>query len=111
TDSYVAFEPLGVIASIMPWNFPLWQCVRFAAPALMAGNAAVFKPSSVTPQSGLALQEVFDSTGVPPGTFNVVLGRSEVASYMIETNTAAVSFTESLNAGRDVTKRDGRQLQ
>src|SRR6266567_4540507 len=60
TDSYVAFEPLGVIASIMPWNFPLWQCVRFAAPALMAGNSAVFKPSSVTPQSGLELEEVFD---------------------------------------------------
>src|SRR3989454_1862905 len=52
SDSYVAFEPLGVIGSIMPWNFPLWQCVRFAAPSLMVGNTAVFKPSSVTPQSG-----------------------------------------------------------
>ena len=111
TDSYVAFEPLGVIASIMPWNFPLWQCVRFAAPALMAGNAAVFKPSSVTPQSGLALQEVFDSTGVPPGTFNVVLGSSEVASYMIEANTAAVSFTGSVPAGRDVAEQASRQLK
>ncbi|TMI36539.1 NAD-dependent succinate-semialdehyde dehydrogenase [Candidatus Bathyarchaeota archaeon] len=111
TDSYVAFEPLGVIASIMPWNFPLWQCVRFAAPALMAGNAAVFKPSSVTPQSGLALQEVFDSTGIPPGTFNVVLGSSEVASYMIEANTAAVSFTGSVPAGRDVAEQASRQLK
>ena len=111
TDSYVAFEPLGVIASIMPWNFPLWQCVRFAAPALMAGNSAVFKPSSVTPQSGLALQEVFDSTGIPPGTFNVVLGSSEVASYMIEANTAAVSFTGSVPAGRDVAEQAGRQLK
>jgi len=111
TDSYVAFEPLGVIASIMPWNFPLWQCVRFAAPALMAGNSAVFKPSSVTPQSGLALQEVFDSTGIPPGTFNVVLGSSEVASYMIEANTAAVSFTGSVPAGRDVAEQASRQLK
>ena len=111
TDSYVAFEPLGVIASIMPWNFPLWQCVRFAAPALMAGNAAVFKPSSVTPQSGLALQEIFDSTGIPPGTFNVVLGSSEVASYMIEANTAAVSFTGSVPAGRDVAEQASRQLK
>ena len=111
TDSYVAFEPLGVIASIMPWNFPLWQCIRFAAPALMAGNAAVFKPSSVTPQSGLALQEVFDSTGIPPGTFNVVLGSSEVASYMIEANTAAVSFTGSVPAGRDVAEQASRQLK
>src|SRR5438093_12174709 len=63
TDSYVAFEPLGVIGSIMPWNFPLWQCIRFAAPALMVGNTTVFKPSSITPQSGLALQNAFESTG------------------------------------------------
>src|SRR6266699_1402706 len=102
SDSYVAFEPLGVIGSIMPWNFPLWQCVRFAAPSLMVGNTAVFKPSSVSPQSGLQLQEVFDSTGAPPGTFNVVLGSSEVASYLIEANTAAISFTGSVLAGQDV---------
>jgi acyl-CoA reductase-like NAD-dependent aldehyde dehydrogenase len=111
TDSYVAFEPLGVIGSIMPWNFPLWQCVRFAAPALMAGNTAVFKPSSVTPQSGLQLQEVFDSTGMPPGTFNVVLGSSEVASFLIEANTAAISFTGSVLAGQDVAEQASRQLK
>jgi acyl-CoA reductase-like NAD-dependent aldehyde dehydrogenase len=111
TDSYVAFEPLGVVGSIMPWNFPLWQCVRFAAPALMAGNTAVFKPSSVTPQSGLALQEVFDSAGFFPGTFDVVLGSSEVASYLIEANTAAISFTGSVPAGRDVAEQASRQLK
>lgn len=111
TDSYVAFEPLGVIASIMPWNFPLWQCIRFAAPALMAGNTAVFKPSSVTPQSGLALQGVFESTGLTPGTFNVVLGSSEVASYLIEANTAAISFTGSVSAGRDVAGKASGQLK
>jgi len=111
TDSYVAFEPLGVIGSIMPWNFPLWQCVRFAAPSLMVGNTAVFKPSSVTPQSGLQLQEVFDSTGVPPGTFNVVLGSSEVASYLIEANTAAISFTGSVPAGRDVATQASNRLK
>jgi acyl-CoA reductase-like NAD-dependent aldehyde dehydrogenase len=111
TDSYVAFEPLGVIGSIMPWNFPLWQCVRFAAPALMAGNTAVFKPSSVSPHSGLQLQDVFDSTGIPPGTFNVVLGSSEVASYLIEANTAAISFTGSVPAGRDVAEQSTRQLK
>src|SRR5437016_3181913 len=111
TDSYVAFEPLGVIGSIMPWNFPLWQCVRFAAPSLMVGNTAVFKPSSVTPQSGLQLQELFDSTGVPPGTFNVVLGSSEVASYLIEANTAAISFTGSVPAGQDVATQASSQLK
>ncbi len=111
TDSYVSFEPLGVIASIMPWNFPLWQCVRFAAPSLMAGNTALFKPSSVSPESGLALQDVFDSTGIFPGTFNVVLGSSEVASYMIEANTAAVSFTGSVSAGRSVAETASKQLK
>jgi acyl-CoA reductase-like NAD-dependent aldehyde dehydrogenase len=111
TDSYVAFDPIGVIASIMPWNFPLWQCIRFAAPALMAGNTAVFKPSSVTPQSGIFLQQIFDASGVPPGTFNVVLGSSEVASYMIEAKTAAVSFTGSVSAGRDVAEQASRQLK
>ena len=111
SDSYVAFEPLGVIGSIMPWNFPLWQCIRFAAPSLMVGNTAVFKPSSVTPQSGLQLQEVFDSTGVPPGTFNVVLGSSEVASYLIEANTAAISFTGSVPAGQDVAEQASSRLK
>src|SRR5207244_3290724 len=111
SDSYVAFEPLGVIGSIMPWNFPLWQCVRFAAPSLMVGNTAVFKPSSVTPQSGLQLQEVFDSTGAPPGTFNAVLGSSEVASYLIEANTAAISFTGSVPAGQDVAEQASSRLK
>src|SRR5690348_1623492 len=111
TDSYVAFEPLGVIGSIMPWNFPLWQCIRFAAPALMVGNTAVFKPSSISPQSGLQLQEAFDETGIPAGTFNVVLGSSEVASYLIEANTAAISFTGSVPAGQDVTTQASSRLK
>ncbi len=111
TDSYVTFEPLGVIGSIMPWNFPLWQCVRFAAPALMVGNTAVFKPSSVSPLSGLQLQDIFDSTGMPPGTFNVVLGSSEVASYLIEADTAAISFTGSIPAGQDVATQASSRLK
>jgi succinate-semialdehyde dehydrogenase/glutarate-semialdehyde dehydrogenase/succinyl-CoA reductase len=111
TDSYIAFEPLGVIASIMPWNFPLWQCIRFVAPALMAGNTAVFKPSSITPQSGLELQQIFDTSGIYPGTFNVVLGSSEVASYLIEASTAAVSFTGSVTAGQSVAEQASRQLK
>jgi succinate-semialdehyde dehydrogenase/glutarate-semialdehyde dehydrogenase/succinyl-CoA reductase len=111
TDSYIAFEPLGVIGSIMPWNFPLWQCIRFAAPALMVGNTAVFKPSSVSPQSGLLLQEAFDETGIPAGTFNVVLGSSQVASYLIEANTAAISFTGSVPAGQDVARQATSRLK
>ncbi|HZY94697.1 MAG TPA: NAD-dependent succinate-semialdehyde dehydrogenase [Candidatus Bathyarchaeia archaeon] len=111
TDSYVAFEPLGVVASIMPWNFPLWQCIRFTAPSLMAGNTVVFKPSSVTPQSGLALQSAFDSSGLPSGCFNTVLGSSEVAAYMLGAPTTAVSFTGSVSAGRQVAGMAGGGLK
>jgi len=111
TDSYVAFEPIGVIGSIMPWNFPLWQCMRFAAPALMAGNTTVFKPSSITPQSGLALQNAFESTGIIPGCFNIILGSTQVANYLIESNTVAVSFTGSVNAGRTVAQSASGQLK
>jgi len=111
TDSYVAFEPMGVVASIMPWNFPLWQCIRFAAPSLMAGNTVVFKPSSVTPQSGLELQSAFDSSGLPPGCFNTVLGSSEVAAHMIRAPTIAVSFTGSVSAGRQVAEMAGEGLK
>jgi len=111
TDSYVSFDPLGVIGSIMPWNFPLWQCVRFAAPALMVGNTTVFKPSSITPQSGLALQNAFESTGTFPGCFNIVLGSAEVANHLIESETVAISFTGSVNAGRMVAERASSQLK
>ena len=111
TDSYVAFEPLGVIGSIMPWNFPLWQCIRFAAPALMVGNTTVFKPSSITPQSGLALQSAFESTGMIPGCFSIVLGSAQVANYLIESDTVAISFTGSVNAGRIVAQSTSGQLK
>ena len=111
TDSYVSFEPLGVIGSIMPWNFPLWQCIRFAAPALMIGNTTVFKPSSITPQSGLALQSAFESTGMIPGCFSIVLGSAQVANYLIESDTVAISFTGSVNAGRIVAQSTSGQLK
>jgi succinate-semialdehyde dehydrogenase/glutarate-semialdehyde dehydrogenase/succinyl-CoA reductase len=111
TDSYVTFEPLGVIASIMPWNFPVWQCVRFATPALMAGNTVVFKPSSIVPQSGLALHEAFESTGLPEDCFNVVLGNSGVSSYLVEADIAGVSFTGSVSAGQNVAEMAGKQLR
>ena len=111
SDSYVAFEPLGVVASIMPWNFPMWQCMRFAAPSLMAGNTVVFKPSSTTPQSGLAIQSAFDASGMNPGTFNTVIGHADVASFMIEAPTVAVSFTGSVSAGREVAEAASRNLK
>src|SRR3989442_12346640 len=93
TDSYVSFEPLGVIGSIMPWNFPLWQCIRFAAPSLMVGNTTAFKPSSITPQSGLALQNAFESTRFIPGCFTIVLGSAQGANSLTESASVAGPFT------------------
>jgi len=76
--SIIKFEPLGVIGSIMPWNFPYWQAIRFAAPSLMAGNTIVLKPSSLSPGCGLKLSEVFKEIG-NKNIFEVVIGRSDVS--------------------------------
>ena len=112
TDSYVDFRPLGVIASIMPWNFPIWQCVRFAAPALMSGNTTIFKPSSTTPQSAILLQKAMVEAGINSHCFNVAIGGGEVANYMIESKgTNAVSFTGSVEVGMKVAEAAGRQLK
>ena len=109
--TYVVFDPLGVIASIMPWNFPMWQLARFAAPAISAGNTTIFKPSSVTPQSGLNLQTAFREGGLPHGCFRTLLGDSRVADLMIEAGTDAVTFTGSVPVGSKVGERAGKHLK
>ena len=67
--SIITFQPLGVIGSIMPWNFPYWQGLRFAAPSLMIGNTIVLKPASATMQCGIEIERTFDKAGVPQGVF------------------------------------------
>ncbi len=109
--SYVAFEPLGVVAAIMPWNFPMWQLARFAAPALAAGNTTIFKPASATPQSGVNLEAAFIEAGLPEGCFKTLLGDSRIADMMIEAGSDAVTFTGSVNVGSKVGERAGRNLK
>ena len=109
--SFIRFEPLGIVASIMPWNFPYWQALRFAAPCLMAGNTIVMKPSSVTLQCGLELERAFSEIGFPEGAFQTIVGSSESANHLIDSDVNAVTFTGSTKIGAMVGQRAASQLK
>lgn len=112
TRSYVTFQPLGVILAIMPWNFPFWQVFRFAAPALMAGNAGVLKHASNVTGCALAIGEVFRDAGAPEGLFGVLLlGSRRVAEVIEAPEIRAVTLTGSTPAGRAVAAAAGRALK
>jgi len=109
--SFLTFEPLGVIGSIMPWNFPYWQALRFAAPCLMAGNVIVMKPSRVTMQSGIEIEKAFTESGMPDGIFQTVVGSVDSANHLIDSDVNAVTFTGSTNAGAKVGERAASHLK
>lgn len=110
--SFIAFEPLGVIGSIMPWNFPYWQGLRFASPSLMAGNTIVLKPASATMQCGIEIENAFDKAGVPTGVFQTIVGDSTTAEMLIDSeNTNAVTFTGSVPVGAKVAQRATSKLK
>ncbi|QLH08049.1 NAD-dependent succinate-semialdehyde dehydrogenase [Nitrosopumilus ureiphilus] len=109
--SFLTFEPLGVIGSIMPWNFPYWQALRFAAPCLMAGNVIVMKPSRVTMQSGIEIEKAFTESGMPDGIYQTVVGSVESANHLIDSDVNAVTFTGSTNAGAKVGERAAKNLK
>lgn len=109
--SFLTFEPLGVIGSIMPWNFPYWQALRFAAPCLMAGNVIVMKPSRVTMQSGIEIEKAFAESGIPDGIFQTVIGSVESANHLIDSDVNAVTFTGSTDAGAKVGQRAAINLK
>jgi len=109
--SFLTFEPLGVIGSIMPWNFPYWQALRFAAPCLMAGNVIVMKPSRVTMQSGIEIEKAFTESGMPDGIYQTVVGSVESANHLIDSDVNAVTFTGSTNAGAKVGERAAKHLK
>jgi succinate-semialdehyde dehydrogenase/glutarate-semialdehyde dehydrogenase len=111
-QSFVTFRPLGVVLAIMPWNFPFWQVIRFAAPTLMAGNTAVLKHASNVPGCALALEDLFRQAGFPPDVFRTVLVDSKVAQQLIKHRAIrAVTLTGSSAAGRAVGKQAGANLR
>ena len=112
SESYVAFRPLGIVLAIMPWNFPYWQVLRFAAPALMAGNVAVLKHASNVSRCALEIEDAFRAAGLPEGTFSTVLVPGAETRKLIEDpRIAAVTLTGSSPAGRQVAGAAGGSLK
>ena len=109
--SIVTYEPLGVIGSIMPWNFPYWQALRFAAPSLMVGNTIILKPASATMQCGIEIENIFRKAGVMAGIFQTLIGNSSIAETLIDSNINAVTFTGSVPVGAKVAMRATSQLK
>jgi acyl-CoA reductase-like NAD-dependent aldehyde dehydrogenase len=107
----IKFQPIGVIGSIMPWNFPYWQALRFAAPSLMVGNTIVLKPSSATMQCGIKIENTFDNIGMPEGVFQTLIGDSRIAESLIDSDINAVTFTGSVPIGATVAQRATSQVK
>jgi succinate-semialdehyde dehydrogenase/glutarate-semialdehyde dehydrogenase len=110
--SYVTYQPLGVVLAVMPWNFPFWQTIRAAAPALMAGNAMVLKHASNVPQCAQTLETVFRESGLPEGLFTTLLiDANDVADAIASPHVQAVTLTGSEVAGRKVAAAAGQHLK
>jgi succinate-semialdehyde dehydrogenase/glutarate-semialdehyde dehydrogenase len=110
--AFVTFNPIGVVLAVMPWNFPFWQVFRFAAPALMAGNAAVLKHASNVPGCALAIEGVFRDAGFPEDLFRTLLIPGSAVKALIEApEIAGVTLTGSVEAGRSVAAAAGGALK
>ena len=111
-SAHVRYRPLGVVLAVMPWNFPLWQVVRFAAPALMAGNVGLLKHASNVPQTALYLEDLFRRAGFPEGCFQTLLiGSRAVEGVLRDERVAAATLTGSEPAGRSVASIAGDEVK
>jgi succinate-semialdehyde dehydrogenase/glutarate-semialdehyde dehydrogenase len=111
-DAYVVHQPIGVVLAIMPWNFPLWQAMRFAAPALMAGNVGLLKHASNVPQTALYMEELFRKAGFPADVFQTLLiGSATIEKVLRDDRVAAATLTGSAPAGQSVAAIAGDALK
>jgi succinate-semialdehyde dehydrogenase/glutarate-semialdehyde dehydrogenase len=111
-EHFVAFEPLGVILSIMPWNYPFWQALRFAVPAVVAGNTSILKHASNVPQCAFAIESAFKEAGFPENTFRTIVADHAAVEALIESDIMrGVSLTGSTAAGARIAETAGRNLK
>lgn len=111
-EAFVTYQPLGVVLAVMPWNFPLWQVLRAAAPTVMAGNTVLLKHASNVPGCALAIEALFRDAGAPDGVFTTLLIDGAAARKLIRSDhVAAVTLTGSTEAGRAVAREAGRALK
>lgn len=111
-ESFVSYSPLGCILAIMPWNFPLWQVFRFAAPTLMAGNSILLKHAGAVTGSALAVESVFAKAGLPTDLFKTLIAKSDKMEAVIENpKVRAVTLTGSTQAGESVAEIAGKNLK
>ena len=112
SESYVQFDPLGIVLAVMPWNYPFWQLLRAAAPIIMAGNTILLKHASNVPRCGIVIEQIFRDAGFPEGVMqNLLIGSSKVAAIIEDDRVKAATLTGSEYAGSQVAGACGKEIK